>query len=157
MSPIVLDANAVIMNGRAFPNRVRKRFEQGNQIILPASVKRELVDDVLRNDDAPDNHRQSARAIQELIDDGYLTIRSPDFEQYGDVVDEARRRIADESLPEHAVQADQYIPALVCELAADGPVELVTADQKLRRVVRDVVDRRGLDEAVSIAEPRTVL
>lgn len=157
MSGIVLDANAVIMNGQAFPERVRTRFEQGGQIILPASVKRELVDDVLKSDDAPENHRQSARAIQELIEDGYLKIRSPNFEQYGDVVDEARRRIADDSLPEHAVRADQYIPALVCEVAEDGPVQLVTADKKLRRIVRDVTERRGLTDAVTVAEPRTVL
>jgi len=157
MSSIVLDANAVIMHGQAFPQRVRARFEDGEQIILPAAVKRELVDDVLENDDAPENHRQSARAIESLIEDGYLMVRSPDFETYGAVVDEARRRIADDSLPEHAVQADQYIPALVCELAADGSVQLVTADQKLRRIVWDVTARRGLDESVTIADPRTVL
>jgi len=157
MSPIVLDANAAIMHGRAFPQRVRVRFEEGDQIILPGAVKRELVDDVLDNDDAPDNHRQSARAIESLIEEGYLTVRSPDFETYGTVVDEARRRISDDSLPEHAVQADQYIPALVCELAEDGNVQLVTADQKLRGIVRDVTGRRGLDESVTIADPRTVL
>jgi hypothetical protein len=120
-------------------------------------VKRELVDDVLENDKAPENHRQSARAIAALIEEGYLMIRSPDFETYGAVVDEARRRISDDSLPEHAVQADQYIPALVCELAENGVVQLVTADQKLRRIVRDVTARRGLDESVTIADPRTVL
>jgi hypothetical protein len=157
MSPIVLDANAVIMHGQAFPQRVKARFEDGAQIILPAAVKRELVDDVLENDDAPENHRQSARAIEILIEDGYLMVRSPDFETYGAVIDEARRRIADDSLPEHAVQADQYIPALVCELAVDGSVQLVTADQKLRRIVRDVTARRGLDGSVTIADPRTVL
>ena len=157
MSPIVLDANAAIMHGRAFPQRVRVRFEEGDQIILPGAVKRELVDDVLDNDDAPDNHRQSARAIESLIEEGYLTVRSPDFETYGTVVDEARRRISDDSLPEHAVQADQYIPALVCELAEDGNVQLVTADQKLRGIVRDVTGRRGLDESVTIADPLTVL
>jgi len=123
MSPTVLDANAVIMHGQAFPQRVKARFEDGERIILPAAVKRELVDDVLENDDAPENHRRSARSIEGLIEEGYLTVRSPDFETYGAVVDEARRRIADDSLPEHAVQADQYIPALVCELAEHGTVQ----------------------------------
>jgi len=157
MSPIVLNANAVIMHGQAFPQRVRAWFEDGEQIILPAAVKRELVDDALDNDDAPDNYRHSARAIESLIEEGYLTVRSPDFETYGTVVDEARRRIPDDSLPEHAVQADQYIPALVCELAEDGSVQLVTADQKLCGIVRDVTARRGLDESVTIADPLTVL
>jgi hypothetical protein len=124
---------------------------------LPAAVKRELVDDVLENEDAPENHRQSARAIESLVEGGYLAVRSPDFEAYGTVVDEARRRIADDSLPEHDVQADQYMPALVCELAPDHTVQLVTADRKLRRIVRDVTTRRGVDESVTIADPRTVL
>ncbi|PSP85078.1 hypothetical protein BRC83_03995 [Halobacteriales archaeon QS_1_68_17] len=157
MNQIVLDANAVIVHGRAFPQRVKTRFQDGARIVLPAAVKRELVDDVLENDDAPENHRQSARAIEGLVKEGYLMVRSPDFETYGAVVDEARCRIADDSLPEHAVQADQYIPALVCELAEDGTVQLVTADQKLRRIVRDVATRRGLHESVTIADPRTVL
>lgn len=61
MSPIVLDANAVIMHGQAFPQRVKARFEDGAQIILPAAVKRELVDVVLENDDAPENHRHIAK------------------------------------------------------------------------------------------------
>lgn len=157
MTRIVLDANAVIMHGRAFPERVRARTNQDDQIILPEAVKQELVDDVLDADDAPDNHRRSAQAIQTLIKDGDLIVRTPDFEAYGDVVDEARRRIADDSLPEHAVKADQYIPALVCEVAEEEPVWLVTADKKLRRIVRDVTERRDLDENVSIADPRSVL
>lgn len=157
MNPIILDTNAVIMHGRGFPDRVRAHVDQGGRIILPEAVKQELVDDVLGNDDAPENHRRSARSIKALIEDGSLTVRSPDFERYGDVVDEARRRIADESLPEHAVRADQYIPALVCEMAHDGPVYLVTADTKLRRIVRDITTRRDLNEAVTIADPRSVL
>lgn len=157
MTPVILDANAVIMHGRAFPHRVRTHVEQGGQIILPESVKQELVDDVLDNDDAPENHRRSAETIKNLIDNEYVTVRSPDFDQYGDVVDEARRRIADESLPEHAVRADQYIPALVCEVAGEGPVRLVTADRKLRRIVRDITERRNLADVVTIADPLSVL
>jgi hypothetical protein len=157
MDPTIVDANAVIMHGRAFPDRVRTKADHGDRIVLPASVKRELVDDVLENDEAPENHRQSAQAIKGLIEEEYLTVRSPDFERYGGVVDEARRRIADESLPEHAVKADQYIPALVCEFAEEGPVRLVTADKKLRRIVREVTERRNLDEAVTLADPLSVL
>lgn len=157
MTPVILDANAVIMHGRAFPNRVRTYVEQGGQIILPESVKQELVDDVLDNDDAPENHQRSAETIKNLIDNEYVTVRSPDFEQYGDVVDEARRRIADESLPEHTVRADQYIPALVCEVAGERPVRLVTADRKLRRIVRDITERRNLADVVTIADPLSVL
>lgn len=157
MSQIVLDADAVIMHGRAFPERVRGRVEHGDRIILPGSVKRELVDDVLENDSAPENHRRSARSIAALVEEGSLIVRRPDFDRYGDVVDEARRRIADDSLPEHAVKADQYIPAIVCELAEEGPVQLVTGDRKLRRIVHDVAERRDLDERVSIGEPRSVL
>lgn len=157
MRSIILDANAVIMHGRAFPERVRTANDRGDRIILPQAVKEELVDDVLTNADAPENHRDSARTIETLIEEGSLTVRAPDFERYGAVVDEARRRIADSSLPEHAVRADQYIPALVCELAEDGPVTLVTADRKLRGVVRDLTERRNVNEAVTIADPRSVL
>jgi len=157
MMRIVLDANAVIMHGRAFPDRVRARTEQGDRIILPEAVKRELVDDVLENDDAPDNHRQSAQTIEGLIEEGSLSIRSPDFERYSGIIDESRRRIADESLPEHAVRADQYIPALVCELAEEGPICLVTADKKLRHIVRDVTARQTLDEEVTIASTASAI
>ena len=115
------------------------------------------MDDVLANADAPENHRDSARTIETLIEERSLTVRAPDFERYGGVVDEARRRTADESLPEHAVRADQYIPALVCELAEDGPIQLVTADRKLRGIVRDITERRNVNEAVTIADPRSVL
>ena len=116
MATIILDANAVIMHGQAFHERVKKRTNDTNQLILPRSIKQELVDDVLNNLDAPPNHTRSANDIQELIDEGYLTVRAPDFERYGHIADEARRRIADATLPEHAVKADQYIPALVCEI-----------------------------------------
>jgi hypothetical protein len=157
MSSIILDANAVIMHGRAFPERVRTANDRGDRIILPQAVKEELVDDVLTNADAPENHRDSARTIETLIEEESLTVRAPDFERYGAVVDEARRRIADESLPEHAVRADQYIPALVCELAEDEPVQLVTADKKLRGIVRDITERRNVNESVIISNPRSVL
>jgi len=157
MSSIILDANAVIMHGRAFPERVRTANDRGDRTILPQAVKEELVDDVLTNADAPENHRDSARTIETLIEEGSLTVRAPDFERYGAVVDEARRRIADESLPEHAVRADQYIPALVCELAEDEPVQLVTADKKLRGIVRDITERRNVNESVIISNPRSVL
>lgn len=157
MSPVVLDANAVIAHGRAFPERVRAAFDRGETLVLPQSVKRELVDEVLGNDAAPPNHRQSANTIQALVDEGYLRVRNPDYEAYGDVIDEARRRIADDSLPEHAVKADQYIPAIVCELAERGSVRLVTADQKLGDTVRAIARKRNLDDEVSIHDPRTVL
>jgi rRNA maturation endonuclease Nob1 len=157
MSSIILDANAVIMHGRAFPERVRTANERGDRLILPQTVKEELVDDVLANANAPENHRDSARTIETLIEEGPLRVRAPDFEQYSGVIDEARRRIADESLPEHAVRADQYIPALVCELAEDGPVQLVTADRKLRGVVRDIAERRNVNDVVTIADPGSVL
>ena len=157
MAAIVLDANAVIMHGRAFPDRVKNYQDTENDLILPASVKRELVDDVLATDLAPENHVQSAHAIQQLISDGQLTVREANYEQYGDVVDEARRRIADDNLPEHAVKADQYIPALVCEIAEEGEVTLVTADKKLRAVTRDIAERLGLAEGISMRDPLTVL
>lgn len=108
MSAVVLDANAVIMHGRAFPERVQQTVADGTTVFLPQSVKRELVDDVLETDHAPDNHKAAARDIQSLVDDGYLVVRSPDFQSYSTVIDEARRRIADTDLPEHAVKADQY-------------------------------------------------
>lgn len=157
MRRIVLDANAVIMHGRSFSNRTRTAARQGERIILPRAVKQELVDDVLSSEDAPANHRDSARAIQELIDEGILNAQTPDFEEYSSVIDEARQRIADESLPEHAVQADQYIPALVCELATDGTVCLITADSKLRTIVNDITTRRGINERVNLEDPMTVL
>jgi len=154
---VLLDANAVIMHGRQFPARARAGVDDGRRIVLPRAVKQELVEDVLAGDDPPANHRESARTIQTLVDEGVLEVRSPDFERYSTVIDEARRRIADDSLPEHAVQADQYIPALVCELAEEGTVDLVTVDRKLRETVREIVTRRGLDESVRIRQPRSVL
>jgi rRNA-processing protein FCF1 len=157
MSVILLDANAVIMHGRAFSDRVHAAFEAGNTLVLPQSVKQELVDDVIDNDDAPANHRASAQAIQELIDGGFLVLHSPSFETYGHLIDEARRRIADDSLPEHLVQADQYIPAIVCELAQESPIQVVTADRKLRRIIRDLAERQGVGDHVSLQDPLTVL
>lgn len=157
MSVVVLDANAVIAHGRALPERVRVAFERGERLVLPQSVKRELVDDVLASGDPPQNHRQSAETIQELVDEGYLRVREPDYQAYGDVIDEARRRIADESLPEHAVKADQYIPALVCELCGKNSVLLVTADRKLSETVSELAVKHGVEEGLSIREPGTVL
>lgn len=157
MSLLVLDANAVVAHGRAFPERARAAFDRGETLVLPHSVKRELVDEVLSNDAAPPNHRQSAETIQRLVDEGYLRVRKPDFEAYGDVVDEARRRIADDSLPEHAVRADQYVPAIVCELAHREEVKLVTADRKLGDTVWVLAESRGLDDRVSVHQPRTLL
>lgn len=157
MKRIVLDTNAVIMHGRSFSDHARAAAKDGETIVLPDAVKQELVNDVLAREDSPANHKDSARAIQELIDEGILNVRTPDFEVYSNVIDEARRRIADESLPEHAVQADQYIPALVCELATSGPVCLVTADTKLRDIVDDITTRRGINERVHLKNPTTVL
>jgi len=157
MKRIILDANAVIMHGRSFSDRARTAAREGKQIILPHAVKQELVDDVLARENSPANHKDSARTIQELINEGVLSVRTPDFEEYSSVIDEARRRIADESLPEHAVQADQYIPALVCELATNGPVCLVTADTKLRSIVDDITARREISETVDLKDPTTVL
>lgn len=157
MSPIVLDANAIIAHGRTFPERARSAFDRGETLVLPHSVKRELVDEVLGNDAAPSNHRHSARAIQALIDEGYLRVHKPDYEAYSDVIDEARRRIADDSLPEHAVKADQYIPAIVCEFAQGGSARLVTADRKLSDTVRTIAENRGIADSVSIHRPRSVL
>lgn len=154
---IVVDANAIIMHGRAFPDRVRGAVDDETTIVIPRSVKRELVDDVLENEDAPANHRASARDIRRLIDEDVLVVRSPNFERYGSVIDESRRRIAGDSLPEHDVKADQYIPALVCDLARRESVRLVTGDRKLRRIVRDVAQRQGVDDTVTICDPLTVL
>jgi hypothetical protein len=157
MTVVVLDANAVIMHGRAFPDRVRTAVEGGTTLILPRSVKQELVDDVLVTDDAPANHRASAQAIQELVDEGFLVLRIPDFERYSGVIDEVRRRIADDTLPEHTVKADQYIPALVCDLATDDTVHLVTADTKLRTIVQDIAAQHEIAENVRLRDPLTVL
>lgn len=157
MTVVLLDANAVIMHGRAFPDRVRTAVEGGTTLILPRSVKQELVDDVLVTDDAPANHRASAQAIQELVDEGFLVLRIPDFERYSGVIDEARRRIADDTLPEHTVKADQYIPALVCDLATDDTVHLVTADTKLRTIVQDIAAQHEIAENVRLRDPLTVL
>lgn len=157
MSPIVLDANAIIAHGRAFPERARAAFDRGETLVVPHSVKRELVDDVLANEAAPPNHRASARSTEELVDEGYLRVQKPDFEAYSDVIDEARRRIADESLPEHAVKADQYIPAIVCGLAQEEHVRLVTADQKLGGTVLAIGEKRELVDTISIHHPSSVL
>lgn len=156
MSVVVLDANAVIIHGRAFSDRARAAVSQGKSLVLPHAVKQELVDEVLE-DDPPDNHRRSAETIQDLVDDGVLDVREPDFERYSDVIDEARRRIADDSLPEHHVRADQYIPAIVCELANDQPVQLVTGDSKLSETVRILAAKQGITDNVSVHDPLTVL
>ena len=157
MSVVVLDANAVIMHGRAFPERVHTAVEAGTKLLLPQSVKQELVDDVLDADNAPQNHRNAAQAIQELVDEGYLVLHQPKYEVYSDVIDEARRRIADDSLLEHEVKADQYILALVCELAQSDTVTLVTADRKLRDTVEAITERRGIADQVILSDPLTVL
>ncbi|EMA56303.1 hypothetical protein, partial [Halococcus thailandensis] len=78
-------------------------------------------------------------------------------EVYSDVIDEARRRIADDSLPEHEVKADQYIPALVCELAQNDTVTLVTADRKLRDTVEEITERQRIADQVTLSDPLTVL
>lgn len=88
MRVVVLDANAVISHGRDFPERARAATEQGTRLVLPRSVKQELVDDVLDRPQAPPNHRDSARAIRALIEDGTVEVRAPDFETYTDVIDE---------------------------------------------------------------------
>ncbi|KDE58346.1 hypothetical protein EL22_05405 [Halostagnicola sp. A56] len=157
MTVIVLDANAIIMHGRAFADRVRDTVEDGVSVILPQSVKRELVDDVLENEDAPSNHRASAQSIQQLVDAGYLSVLAPDYATSSDVIDEARRRIASDSLPEHEVKADQYLPALVCELAQETPVQLVTGDRKLRQIVLDIATRKRVADQVTLRDPLTVL
>jgi rRNA-processing protein FCF1 len=157
MSTVILDTNALIMYGRNVPDRVERAVKQGRTIVLPQSVKQELVDDVLESPTAPDNHRASARTIQALIDEGYLTLRTPNFEQYGHIVDEARRRIANDELPEHAVKADQYIPAIVCELAQTKPVEIATADRKLRTTIQDLAVKEGVSERVAVRDPLDVL
>jgi rRNA-processing protein FCF1 len=157
MRIIVLDSNAIIMHGRSFPERVRSAVEDGKTLVVPHSVKRELVDDVLENESASPNHRSSAQTIQELIDDGFLVLHTPDFDRYSGVIDEARRRISDPSLPEHEVKADQYIPAIVIKAAQDDTVTLVTADRKLRSTVRDIADRKGVGDHVYLRDPLTVL
>lgn len=156
MTVIVLDADAVIRHGRSFSSRTRAAVDRDETIVLPNSVKQELVDDVL-DGDPPDNHRRSAETIQGLIDDGVIEVTNPDFEKFSDVIDEARRRIANDSLPEHHVEADQYIPAVVCELANEQSVQFVTGDTKLQAVVRDISEAQGVSENVSIHEPLTVL
>ncbi|WP_438267086.1 hypothetical protein [Haladaptatus salinisoli] len=117
----------------------------------------ELVDDVLANDDAPTNHRASAEAIQDLVNEGFLVLRTPDFERYGGVIDEARRRTADDTLPKHTIKADQYIPALVRDLATSDTVYLVSADTKLRTIVQDIAARHEIAENVILRDPLTVL
>lgn len=156
MSVVVLDANAVIRHGRAFPERARDAVSRGETLVLPDSVKQELVDEVL-DGDPPENHRRSAEAIQALITEGVLDVRTPDFEEYSDVIDEARRRIADDSLPEHHVEADRYIPAIVCELAVEEDVQLVTGDTKLSETVHALTNKQGVGDSVSIDDPLTIL
>lgn len=156
MTVVILDANAIIMHGRAFPDRVHA-VEARTQLVLPQSVKQELVDDVLDTEHAPQNHRAMAQTIQELIDEGYLVLHHPDYEAYSDVIDEARRRIADDSISEHEVKADQYIPALVCEFAQNDAVTLVTADRKLRDTVRTITERNDIADQVTLSDPLTVL
>ena len=157
MSVVLVDANAAIMHGRAFSERVRQAVASGTTVVLPQSVKRELVDDVLAAEQAPENHKAAARDIQTLIDEGSLVIRAPEYQTYSDLIDEARRRIADDDLPEHAVKADQYIPALTCELAETTSVQVVTADKKLQETIRTIVSRQGVGDQVTIHQPRTIL
>lgn len=156
MTVVVLDANAIIMHGRAFSDRVRA-VETKTKLVLPQSVKQELVDDVLDTEHAPQNHRAMAQTIQKLIDEGYLVLQHPNYEVYSDVIDEARRRIADDSIPEHEIKADQYIPALVCECAQNDAVTLVTADKKLRDTAHKIIERRGVVDCVTLSDPLTVL
>jgi rRNA-processing protein FCF1 len=47
MSVVVVDTNAAIMHGSAFSEHVRQAVTAGTTVIMPQSVKRELVDDVL--------------------------------------------------------------------------------------------------------------
>lgn len=157
MSVVIVDANAAIMHGRAFSERVRQAVASSTTDVLPRSVKRELVDDVLEAEQASENHKASARDIQALIDEESLVIRAPDFQTYSALIDEARRRIADDDLPEHAVKADQYIPALACELAETDSVKVVTADKKLQETIRLLVSRHGVGDLVTIHHSRTVL
>jgi hypothetical protein len=42
-------------------------------------------------------------------------------------------------------------------MAEDEPVQLVTADKKLRGIVRDITERRNVNESVTISNPRSVL
>ena len=84
-------------------------------------------------------------------------LHSPDFETYGHLIDEARRRIADDSLPEHLVRADQYTPAIVCELAEENSIQVVTADRKLRKIIRALTERQEVGDHVRLHDPLTVL
>jgi hypothetical protein len=95
MSVVLVDANAAIMHGRAFPERVRQAVASGTTVMLPQSVKRELVDDVLEAEQAPANHKAAARDIQTLIDEGALVIRAPDFHRvFSQSLQQARRRMS---------------------------------------------------------------
>lgn len=80
MAAIVLDANTVIMHGRDFPTRDTETRDREDELILPSAVKEELVDDVLDNETVPEYHRQSAQANKQLIEHGWLTVHTPDFE-----------------------------------------------------------------------------
>lgn len=157
MSVVLVDTNAAIMHGRAFQERVRQAVGSGTTVVLPHSVKQELVDDVLETEQAPENHKAAARDIQALVNENSLVIRAPEYHTYSALIDEARRRIADDDLPEHAVKADQYIPALACELAETNAVKVVTADKKLQETIRMIVARHGVGEQVTIHHPLTVL
>lgn len=157
MTVLVVDADAVIRHGRRFPEKARRAARQGRRIVIPEAVKRELVDDVLDADDPPPNHRESAEEIQELIDESVLEVHEPDPERYSKVIDEARRRISGDSLPEHEVKADRYVPATVCELAEENRVKLVSGDRKLSRTVREIASSQGVGEEVSVHEPLSLM
>lgn len=60
-------------------------------------------------------------------------------------------------MPEHHVKADQYIPAIVCELALKDSVQLVTGDGKLAATVRALAEKQGVADSVSVHDPLTVL
>ena len=95
MKRIVLDTNAVIMHGRSFSNRARAAAKDGETIVLPDAVKQELVDDVLARENSPANHKDSARAIQELIDrDTSAYPRLPVSDECSDTLSEPRNEQA---------------------------------------------------------------
>lgn len=137
--------------------RVHQPVGSGTTVVIPQSVKQELIDDVLETEQSPDNHRAAARDIQTLIDKDVLMVRAPDFHTYSALIDEVRRRIANADLPEHAVKADQYIPALACELAETDSIKVITADKKLQETIRTIVSRHGVAGRVTIHQPLTVL
>lgn len=97
MSVIVLDADAVIRHGRAFPEAVRSAAKRGERLVLPDPVRKELVDDVL-DGDPPENHRRSAEMIQSLIDQGTEDHRTIEYTvtRRGERELEARREWGDQ-------------------------------------------------------------